>query len=139
MIDEKKNGMSDEELDNLAELDALDGDDEEFIVELTDEDGKTQKFSILDTIDYEGKEYAVLATEEEPDSVVILEYIENDEEGTFVTVDDEEKLQAIFDIFVSSLEECCCCGDDCDCDCDGDCDCDCHEDGDHNCGCGHCH
>jgi uncharacterized protein YrzB (UPF0473 family) len=131
MIDEKKNGITDEELEELENF------DEDFIVELTDEEGKTQKFSILDTIDYEGKEYAVLATDEEPDSVVILEYIENEEEGTFVTVDDEDKLQAIFDIFVSSLEDCCCCGDDCDCD--GDCDCDCHEEGDHNCGCGHCH
>ena len=52
MIDEKKNGMTEEELDNLAELNALDGDDEAFFVELTDEDGKTEKFAILDTIEY---------------------------------------------------------------------------------------
>ena len=130
MIDEKKNGMLDEEMDSMAELDALDFGEEDFVVELTDEDGKTQKFSILDTIEYNEKEYAVLATEEEPDSVVILEYIENEDEGTFVTVEDEETLHAVFDIFVSSLEDCCC-GDDCDCDdgCDGDC----------GCGCGHCH
>ncbi len=130
MIDEKKNGMLDEEMDSMAELDALDFGEADFVVELTDEDGKTQKFSILDTIEYNEKEYAVLATEEEPDSVVILEYIENEEDGTFVTVEDEETLHAVFDIFVSSLEDCCC-GDDCDCDdgCDGDC----------GCGCGHCH
>lgn len=132
MIDEKKNGMLDEEMDSMAELDSLDFEEEDFVVELTDEDGKTQKFSILDTIEYNEKEYAVLATEEEPDSVVILEYIENEEGGTFVTVEDEEILHAVFDIFVSSLEDCCC-GDDCDCDCDDGCD------GDCGCGCGHCH
>ncbi len=134
MIEEKKNGICEEELDDLAELDSLDYEDEDFIVELTDEDGKTQKFSILDTIEYNEKEYAVLATEEEPDSVVILEYIEADEEGTFITVEDEETLHAVFDIFVSSLE--CCCGDDCDCDCEDD-DCDCHDGCGHDCGCCH--
>lgn len=134
MIDEKKNGLSDEELNEECDCCG-----EDFIVELTDEDGKTEKFAILDTIEYNEKEYAVLATEEDPDSVVILEYIENEEDGTFVTVDDEETLHAVFDIFVEGLGDCCC-GDDCDCDCDGDCDCDCHDDDSNGgCGCGCCH
>ena len=131
MIDEKKNGTPEEIIDDTD----MEFDEEDFVVELTDEEGKTQKFSILDTIEHEGKEYAVLATEEEPDSVVILEYIENGDEGSFITVDDDETLHAVFDIFVSTLEDCeCGCGCDCDCDCDcddDDCNCDCHG----GCGC----
>ncbi len=127
MSEEKKNNeMLEEELE------------EDFVVELTDEEGKTEKFTILDSITYKDEEFAVLATEAEPDSVVILKYIEEGEEGTFVTVDDDETLQAVFDIFVESLGDGCCCGceDGCDCGCDCDGDCDCEDDG-CDCGC-HC-
>jgi len=114
MSEEKKNEMLDEEIEEL---------EEDFVIELTDEDGKTEKFTILDSVTYKDEDYAVLATEEEPDSVVILKYVEEGEEGSFVTVDDEETLQAVFDLFVESLEDC-----GCGCDC-GDHDC-------HDCGCG---
>ena len=81
---------------NLEEL--------ENIVVLNDENGNEVSFEYLDLIEYEGSEYVVLLPVEgnEEDEVVILKVVPipgNDEEESYVSVDDEETLFAIFDIF----------------------------------------
>lgn len=85
----------------------------EGIIELTDEDGVTSQFEYLTTIDHEGELYVVLmlAQDEEADDdegeVLILK-IEKDEEtdeDIYVSVDDEEISQAVFNKFVAMMEE----------------------------------
>jgi len=71
-------------------------------VVLIDENGEETEFEHLDTIEYNGNEYVVLLpveqTEEENDAeeVVILR-IEQGEDGedSFVTVEDDEELDAV--------------------------------------------
>ena len=84
------------------------------IVTLKDEDGNDVKFEFLDLIDYEGEEYVVLlpaeeAEDSEPDEVVILQLEkgsdENSEEETYVSVDDEDVLNAVFEIFKEKFKD----------------------------------
>lgn len=83
------------------------------LVVLIDEDGKEVEFEHVDTIEKNGKEYVVLmpANAEqdealEDDEVVILK-IEKGEDGedSFVTVDDDEELDEVFEEFLSRLED----------------------------------
>ena len=76
----------------------------ENIVVLTDENGNEVSFEYLDLIEYEGAEYVVLLPVEgnEDDEVQILKVEPipgSDDEESYVSVDDEATLFAIFDIF----------------------------------------
>jgi len=74
----------------------------EEVIVLEDEEGNEVEFELGDKVVYEGKEYVVLLPLAEDDNgVVILEYEEGDgEEGDLYTdVEDEDVLNAVFDIF----------------------------------------
>lgn len=83
------------------------------IVILNDEDGNEVKFEFLDLIEYENEEYIVLlpmteAGEEEEGEVVILkvEDIDEDtEEESYVSVEDEETLNKVFQIFKERFKD----------------------------------
>lgn len=101
-----------EAADNSAYQD--EGDEDSNLIELTDEDGVTTVFEYLTTIPYENDEYVVLMVvpeegEEEADEdegeVVILK-IEQDEQGEdmYVTCEDEDVLQKVFDLFLASVD-----------------------------------
>ena len=78
--------------DELEELDN--------IVTLSDENGEDHEFEFLDLIEYKGREYVVLIeNDEDSDEVVILEYEENEEEESYTSVESEEILNAVFEIF----------------------------------------
>lgn len=76
------------------------------IVTMYDENGNGVEFEYLDVIEYEGEEYAMLlpmdVEEGEEDALVILK-IEpipgNDKEENYVSVDDQDVLNAVFDLF----------------------------------------
>ena len=81
---------------NLEEL--------ESIVTLTDENGNEVSFEYLDLIEYQGAEYVVLlpVEGEEDDEVQILKVEPipgSEDEESYVSVEDEEVLFAVFDIF----------------------------------------
>ena len=87
-------------------------EEEEFdnIVELTDEDGVTTAFEYQATIELDGAEYVVLmAPEEDEDdeegSVVIMKIEEQDGEDVYVSVDDDDVAQKVFDLFLEYLDE----------------------------------
>ncbi len=86
-------------------------DEENNIIYLSDENGNDVKFEFLDLIEYESEQYVVLlpAEEEEDDSgeVVILklEDSESEDEESYVSVDDEETLNAVFDIFKEKFKD----------------------------------
>ena len=85
------------------------------IVSLKDEEGNDVNFEFLDLIEYEGEEYVILLPAEEtddaePDEVVILQVektAENseDDEETYVSVEDENVLNAVFEIFKDKFKD----------------------------------
>ena len=91
--------MDEEELDN--------------IIVLNDEDGNEVNFEFLDLVELDGEEYVVLLpadeaeNEEEAGEVVILkvEASESDEEESYVSVDDEEVLNKVFEMFKEKFKD----------------------------------
>lgn len=71
------------------------------IIVLNDDDGNEVEFDFLDLIPYRGKEYVVLLPiSDEADEVVILQLEETDDETeSYISVDNELTLQAVFEIF----------------------------------------
>ena len=80
-------------------------DEESFdnIITLTGENGEEASFEFVDLIDYEGREFVVLIPMDEEDDgqVVILEVeeIEDSDEESYRSVEDEALLMKLFDIF----------------------------------------
>jgi uncharacterized protein YrzB (UPF0473 family) len=81
------------------------------IVILVGEDGEEVEFEHIDTIEMNGNEYVVLLPvedqeNEEADEVVILKVDHGDDgEDSFVTVDDEDELNSVFEEFKTRMEE----------------------------------
>lgn len=96
---DENNNMPEEELDN--------------IIVLNDETGAEVKFEFLDLVELDGEEYVVLLpadeaeNEEEAGEVVILkvEASESDEEESYVSVDDEEVLNQVFEMFKEKFKD----------------------------------
>ena len=76
-------------------------EEETSILTLTDENGQETDFEYLDCIPYEGKEYLVLMpTETDETQIVILEIQPVDDENeTYLPVEDEAILDAVYGIF----------------------------------------
>ena len=99
MSDDVKNVPQDQE-----------GEELDNIIVLNDENGDEIEFEFLDLIEYEGEEYVVLLPhdeEEEADEVVILklEDTDSEDEESYVSVDDEEILQNVFEIFKEKFKD----------------------------------
>ena len=95
------------EVENVNEGEELDN-----IIVLNDEDGNEVEFEFLDLIEYEGEEYVVLLPveeeePEEPGEVVILklEDTESENEESYVSVEDEEILNKVFETFKEKFED----------------------------------
>ncbi|ACL76580.1 DUF1292 domain-containing protein [Ruminiclostridium cellulolyticum] len=89
----------------------MNGEERDDIVVLLGEDGEEVEFEHLDTIEMDGSEYVILLPlddqeNEEVDEVVILK-IEHDKDGedSFITVDDEEELNKVFEEFKTRMED----------------------------------
>ena len=90
------------------------GEDLDNIVILNDEDGNEVKFEFLDLVELEDEEYVVLlpiaeeGEEEEEGEVVILkvEDVDDDtDEESYVSVDDEDTLNRVFEIFKEKFKD----------------------------------
>ena len=82
---------------------------DENLVEILSGDGQILKCQIYDVVDFEGKTYALLlpygADEEDDDSeVIVMEYIEENDEGYFQNIDDENEFQKVCE-YIQSLSE----------------------------------
>ena len=83
------------------------------VIVLNDEDGNEVKFEFLDLIDLDDEQYVVLlplaeGEEEEEGEVVILKLEDTDEdsdEESYVSVDDEEVLMKVFNIFKEKFKD----------------------------------
>ena len=85
---------------------------EDNIIILNDEDGKETKFEFLDLINYDDEQYVVLLPIEEesdePGEVVILRVEDTDQdsdEESYVSVEDEEVLNKVFEIFKDKFKD----------------------------------
>ncbi|MER2081422.1 MAG: DUF1292 domain-containing protein [Ruminococcus sp.] len=76
------------------------------LITLEDEEGNEVEFEFLDLVEYEGEEYIVLIeNDEDADEVVILKVNPVDEETEeYVSIEDEELLDMLFDIFKKKYE-----------------------------------
>lgn len=89
--------MDEEELDNL--------------IVLNDEEGNEVNFEFLDLVELDGEEYVILlptdSEEEEEGEVVILQVEDTDseEEESYVSVEDEEILNKVFEIFKEKFKD----------------------------------
>lgn len=82
-------------------------EEEASILTLTDENGVETDFEYLDCIEYEGTEYLVMIpAAEESNEIVILEVEPVDEENeNYLAVQDEDILDAVYDIFKSRYQD----------------------------------
>lgn len=79
-------------------------------VVLNDEDGNEVEFELLDLVEYSGEEYVVmLPCDETADDgmVVILKLEQTDDEDleSYVAVEDEQTLNAVFEMFKERFKE----------------------------------
>ena len=97
MSEEFNNDLENEEIDN--------------IIVLNDENGEEVPFEFLDLIELDGEEYVVLLPVEEDDTdadeVVILrlEDTESEDEESYVSVEDEEVLNKVFEMFKEKFKD----------------------------------
>ena len=97
MDENENNNIPEEELDN--------------IIVLNDENGEEVPFEFLDLIELEGEEYVVLLpveeNEEDAGEVVILkvEDTDSEEEESYVSVEDEDVLNKVFEIFKEKFKD----------------------------------
>ena len=91
----------------------FEGEELDNIVVLNDEEGKEVKFEFLDLVELDNEEYVVLLPvveegEEDDGEVVILKLEDNDdensEEESYVSVDDEDVLNRVFEIFKEIIQ-----------------------------------
>ena len=83
------------------------------IITLNDENGEEVSFEFLDLIELDDEKYVVLlpleddSDDEEVGEVVILqlEDTESEDEESYVSVDDEETLNSVFEIFKEKFKD----------------------------------
>lgn len=97
-----------EDVNNVPDSEEIDN-----IIVLNDEDGNEVEFEFLDLIEFDGEQYVVLLPtdeseeDEEAGEVVILklEDSESEEEESYVSVDDEDILNKVFEIFKEKFKD----------------------------------
>ena len=77
---------------------------------IVDEDGTEYELEVLTTLDYNGSSYLAVipagqSAEEFELEVSILKSVEEDGESILCAIEDEEELQAVYDLIMDSLYE----------------------------------
>lgn len=90
----------------------FEGEELDNLIVLNDENGNEVKFEFLDLVELDDEEYVVLLPvveegQEDDGEVVILklEDTENEDEESYVSVDDEEVLNKVFEIFKEKFKD----------------------------------
>ena len=85
----------------MANEEILQEEDQVNILTLTDENGEDVDFEYLDSVEYEGTEYLVLMPAEEAATEIVILAVEpvDDEMENYLSVNDENVLNAVYDIF----------------------------------------
>ena len=82
-------------------------DENENLIEITDDDGTVIKCELYDIIEFEDKQYALLVEVNDEDEeidpeVVWMRYAEDGEESYFETIDDDDEFERVSD-YIESL------------------------------------
>ncbi len=75
-------------------------------IEIIDDDGTTIKCELYDIIEFDGKQYAVLAekdSEDEEPELVLMRYTEEGEESYFETIDDDDEFERVSE-YIENLD-----------------------------------
>lgn len=106
MTKERRKMMDEDSINDIEDEDLSN------IIILSDENGEDVQFEFLDLIEYDSEEYVVLLPaegemEEDDGEVVILKVEDsgNEDEESYVSVDDEETLNAVFEIFKEKFKD----------------------------------
>lgn len=98
----------------MEENENFEGEELDNIVILNDEEGNEVKFEFLDLVELDDEEYVVLLPvteegEEEEGEVVILKVEDTDdeesEEESYVSIEDEDILNKVFEIFKEKFKD----------------------------------
>ena len=77
-------------------------------VEILDENGEITKCEIYDVVDFENKTYALLLPLDEESGeeaeVIVMEYIEDGDDGYFQNIEDDKEFQRVCE-YIESLDE----------------------------------
>ena len=77
-------------------------DEMNHLVVLNDESGNEYEFEFLDLVSYQEREYVILLPRDDPDHEAVIleiEYPDDPERESYVNVEDEDVLNAVFQIF----------------------------------------
>ena len=111
LFDKLKNLVSKKE--TIKEEDSKEKEQLEVVI-LNDEEGNEVKFEFLDLVELDDEEYVVLLPvteegEEEEGEVVILKVEDSDDEDSdeesYVSIEDEEVLSKVFEIFKEKFKD----------------------------------
>ena len=88
-------------------------DERDDIVVLVDENGEELEFEHIDTIEMNGNEYVILVAldeeydEDQDEEEIVILRVEHGEDGedSFVTIEDDDELDAVFEEFQERMEE----------------------------------
>lgn len=86
-------------------------EEENQIIETTDEEGNVFKFELYDVIDFEDKEYALLSPvaddsdNDDEAEIVIMRLIQEGDEYSFETIDDEDEFENVKKYIESLADE----------------------------------
>ena len=78
------------------------------IITQTDEEGNEVQLEFLDLIEYQGQEYVVLLPMDDDDTEVVILQVEpgeSEDEESYVSVDDDDLVQAVFEIFKEKFKD----------------------------------
>ena len=94
-----------EENENLNGLEEFDELDNKII--LNDEEGNEIEFEFLDVVEVDGNEYVVLLPVEEAEKgeVVIFRIEGSEEEESYVSLEDEEEAEKVFQVFKEKTKD----------------------------------
>lgn len=81
-------------------------EEENNIIEITDDEGNVLECELYDIIDFEGKQYAILLdnSEEDEPEMVLMNYYEEDGESYFEMIESDEEFDKVAK-YVESLDE----------------------------------
>ena len=81
------------------------------IIEATDEFGNTTELELIEVVEVEGVEYAILqkvdeedSTEEDAEEAVLMRLIKHGDSLTFETIDDDEEFNIVAD-YIANLDD----------------------------------
>lgn len=82
--------------------------EEKRIIETVDENGNNIKFQLFDIIEFEDKEYALLisadANEEDEEEIIIMRLLQEGDEYTFETIEDDEEFERVSE-YLENIDE----------------------------------